>query len=234
MADRPITLYRFGIREYRDAWNWQQETAAAVRNGSRPEAIALLQHPPVFTLGRRARSENLLADPADLLTQGADIVEVDRGGDITFHGPGQLVCYPILDLRRRGFGPVEYVRTLEAVIIATLAEFGIVGERVPGFPGAWAGGAKIAAIGVRIQGGVSTHGFALNVAPDLSWFDAIVPCGIDGVSVTSMTALLGDRTDLLAVENAVLVAFSRAFDSHLVLDTVSEDSRTTASVAHGS
>jgi lipoate-protein ligase B len=117
-------------------------------------------------------------------------VDTDRGGDITWHGPGQLVGYPILHLRRRGLRAADYVRTLEAALIDVLAEFEVAGEVVPGRPGVWVGDGKVAAIGVAIRGGVSTHGFALNVSPDLSWFDAITPCGLADATVTSLTALM--------------------------------------------
>src|SRR5580765_4117354 len=127
MQDHPITLFRFGVREYRDAFKWQQARAVAVRKGLEPEAVALLEHPPVFTLGRRAPREHLLAEEADLRAQGADIVETDRGGDITFHGPGQLVCYPILDLTRHGQDVKRYVRDLEEALIRTIGAFGLDG-----------------------------------------------------------------------------------------------------------
>jgi lipoate-protein ligase B len=139
------------------------------------------------------------------------VVEVDRGGDVTFHGPGQLVAYPILDLRARGILPGDYVRRLEQVAIEALQVFGIAGERVAGRPGVWAGGSKIAAIGVRVQGGVTTHGFALNVSTDLAWFDAIVPCGLADATVTSMAALLGAAPPIRDVEDAVIDAFGRTF-----------------------
>ena len=134
---------------------------------------------------------------------------------MTFHGPGQLVGYPVLDLRRRGLLPVDYVRRLEQVLIDTLRDFDIEGERVPGRPGVWAGGGKIAAIGVRVRGGVSTHGFALNVSTDLNWFDAIVPCGLYDATVTSMAMILPAAPPMQEVEESVCRAFSRVFQSEL-------------------
>jgi lipoyl(octanoyl) transferase len=166
----------------------------------------------VYTLGRRARREHLLVAPAELTRRGARVVEVDRGGDVTFHGPGQLVGYPILDLRARNLLPADYVGRLEHMLIDALAFSGITGERVPGRPGVWAGGAKIAAIGVRVQGGITTHGFALNVSTDLSWFDAIVPCGLAGTTVTSMAAIQRTSPPMESVEDAVTKAFGLAFD----------------------
>ena len=215
MSGTTVSLFRPGLIDYHDAWSWQRETAAALRERRAPEALALLQHPPVYTLGRRAKAEHLLVSPDDLRRRGAQVVEVDRGGDVTFHGPGQLVGYPILDLRARGTLPGDYVRLLEQVLIEALASFDITGERVPGRPGVWAGGDKIAAIGVRVQRGVTTHGFALNVNTDLSWFDAIVPCGLSDATVTSMASILGEAPSVEAVETAVAHAFSNRFAARL-------------------
>ncbi len=212
----PVLLFRPGSVPYETAWQEQRDLAAAIREGRAPEALVLLQHPPVFTLGRRARREHLLADPDYLRGLGADVVEVDRGGDVTFHGPGQVVGYPILNLRSRGLGPADYVRRLEALAIDVLARFGIAGERVPGRPGVWAAGGKICSIGVRVQGGVSTHGFALNVDPDLGWFRAIVPCGLPDVVMTSLGRILGRAPALASVEDAVADRFAAAFDASFV------------------
>jgi lipoate-protein ligase B len=176
----------------------------------------LLQHRPTYTFGRRPQYEHALAGLDELQARGADVVESDRGGDVTFHGPGQLVAYPVLDLRARRLGPVDYVRLLEATIIDVLDSFGIAGERVPGRPGVWAAGAKIAAVGVRVQGGVSTHGFALNVETDLTWFDSIVPCGLRDARITSIERVLGTSPGVHSVESAVCRAFARAFDSELM------------------
>jgi lipoyl(octanoyl) transferase len=208
-----IAVARLGLVPYADAFAWQQVRAQAVRASREPEVIGVLEHPPVYTLGMRARREHLLASEAALRERGAEVVQTDRGGDVTFHGPGQLVAYPILDLRARGLGPAEYVRSLEACVIDTLAAFGIESMRVPGRPGVWVGAetAKIAAIGVRIRDGVSMHGLALNVTTDLAWFDAIVPCGIADASVTSMERELGNAPGFNAVCDAFLASFERAF-----------------------
>ncbi len=214
---KPVRLFRLldGYVAYDAACHWQLGTADEVRSGAL-EALALLEHAPVFTFGRRARYEHLLVDPAELRLLGADVVETDRGGDVTFHGPGQLVAYPILDLSSRGLGPREYVRSLEEVVIRTLMEFGVVGERSPGRPGVWVDGAKVAAVGVRVKGRVSTHGVALNVATDLSWFGAIVPCGIRDAGVTSLARLLSRRPGVPAVMDAFCGAFAAVFDARLV------------------
>lgn len=212
-----VRLFRFARRcvAYDAAWRWQLATAAEVRNGA-PEAFALLEHTPVFTFGRRPLYDHLLVEPAQLRLRGAAVVESDRGGDVTFHGPGQLVAYPILDLRTRRLGPSEYVRRLEEAIIRTLLGFGVPGERSPGQPGVWVDGAKIAAVGVRVQDGVSTHGIALNVETDLSWFGAIIPCGISDAGVTSLSRLLDRCPGLPAVTDALCEAFAAVFDSELV------------------
>jgi lipoate-protein ligase B len=187
-----------------------------LRAGAGNEALGLLEHEPVYTFGRRIRPQHLLAGRAEVAARGSAVVESDRGGDVTFHGPGQLVCYPVLDLRHRGIGAVDYVGRLETTVIEALRAFGIEGARVEGRPGVWVEGAKVAAIGVRVQGGVSTHGFALNVETDLSWFDAIVPCGIRDASVTSMERILCRSPGVPAVQDAICNAFEDVFDSILL------------------
>jgi lipoate-protein ligase B len=221
------------VVEYHNAWNWQIQTAEAVRGGAY-ESLALLQHPPVFTFGRRVRPEHLLIPAEDLIARGATLVESDRGGDITFHGPGQVVGYPILDLKRRGLGPNEYVRRLEEMLIRTCAGLGVEAGRIAGRPGVWAGNAKVAAIGVRLQSGVTTHGFALNVETDLSWFAAIVPCGLADAGVTSLSQLLGESPGIEAVQDSLASAFETVFDVNLVLEPVTVPSATREAVlAHG-
>ena len=216
MSDQHVLLHRPGLVAYGEALAWQQARAEAVRAGEASEVLVLLQHPPVYTLGMRGGREHLLVAPEQLAWRGASVVATDRGGDITFHGPGQLVAYPILDLRRRGLGPASYVRMLEATIIGTLARSGIEATRVPGRPGVWAEGSKVAALGVRVRGGVSTHGLALNVSTDLGWFGLIVPCGIADAGVTSMERLLGGAPPHEAVEEALTEAFARVFEVRLV------------------
>ncbi|MDE3094574.1 MAG: lipoyl(octanoyl) transferase LipB [Chloroflexota bacterium] len=192
----------------------QQRIADGVRAGGDP-ALILVEHPPTYTLGVRGKGEHLLLSREAFARRGAQVVETDRGGDVTFHGPGQLVAYPILDLRRFGSGPVWYVRSLEAVLIETLARFGIVAGRAPGRPGVWVRQEKIAAIGVRVSRGVTTHGFALNVNTDLSYFAHIIPCGIADAGVTSMRQLAGADFDVPAVEAEVIAAFGRQFGLEL-------------------
>ncbi|HLF78430.1 MAG TPA: lipoyl(octanoyl) transferase LipB, partial [Dehalococcoidia bacterium] len=155
--------------------------------------------------------KHLLITPGEISERGAVLVESDRGGDITFHGPGQLVGYPILDLHRRHLAPSAYVHALEETLMRAVSSFGLAPYRIHNRPGVWVHGAKLAAIGVRVQGGVTSHGFALNVHTDLSWFDAIVPCGISDASVTSMEQLLGAAPCFEAVEATVAAAFEEVF-----------------------
>ncbi len=178
-----------GIVEYRRAWQVQTELVDAVHDGHRPNTLLLLEHPHVYTRGRLSRPEHIPLTERQLREQGIDVVETDRGGQVTYHGPGQLVAYPIVNLREWG-GPLKYVRTLERVIINSLADFGVQAGAEPGRTGVWVSDAKIAAIGVKISRGIAHHGFAINVNPDLSKFAQIVPCGITDREVTSLARLL--------------------------------------------
>ena len=195
-----------GVVDYRRAWDWQVSLADAVREGHQPSTLLLLEHPPVYTLGRLSKPEHLLAAPEELAAAGAEVVETDRGGQITFHGPGQLVAYPVVDLRGWG-GPLKYVRTLEQVIIEALSDFGIPAGLKPGLTGVWVGDAKIAAIGVKISRGVAYHGFSINVNTDLSFYDRIVPCGIEDGQVTSMERILGHPVEMAEVGERVAERF---------------------------
>lgn len=217
-----VALHRADGVDYHAALDWQRATAEAVRGarelgGASAEALALIQHDAVYTLGARATDANVLESPSALAGRGAEVVRVDRGGDVTFHGPGQLVGYPILDLHARAIRPGDYVRLLEQTVIDTLETFDLRGERVRGRPGVWVDGAKVAAIGVRVSRGISTHGFALNVATDLGWFDAIVPCGLPDAEVTSMERLLAGEPRFEEVVDAYRRAFEGRFASELVV-----------------
>ena len=204
------TLLRPGLVAYQDAWQLQQRIAERVRSGDDPTLI-LLEHPPTYTLGVRAKAEHLLLSQEAFLSRGADVHRTDRGGDVTFHGPGQLVGYPIVDIRPYGEGPSWYVRTLEAVLIDVLARFGVKGVRSERNPGVWIGNAKIAAIGVRVSRGITTHGFALNVNTDLAYFQHIIPCGLAAAGVTSMQQHSGETFDMRDIEAEVAFAFARHF-----------------------
>lgn len=228
-----VKLYHWRQLPYREAWEQQERLAATVRQGG-SEVLVFVEHPPVYTFGRRMRPEHLLVDPATLRDRGAEVIESDRGGDITFHGPGQIVCYPILDLKQRELGPSAYVRNLEETVIRALASLGIASEREPGRPGVWIEGRKIAAIGVRLRGGVTTHGFAVNVNTDLSWFDAIVPCGLSGAGVTSVSHFFGGGTvAVAAVEDALVEAFEGVFHSRVVRDAATSIEEREVALAHG-
>ena len=210
-----IAVRRLGRVEYDHAWAVQRELVASRQAGHAPDTLLLLEHPPVITLGRSGETAHLLGSDAELERRGVALVETDRGGDITFHGPGQIVGYAIVDLAPRGRDLHRYLRDLESVLIRALAEFGIVAGRVEGLTGVWVGDAKVAAIGIRVARWVTHHGFALNVDTDLSYFDLIVPCGIADRRVTSMKALLGDAIDREDVENALARAFESVFGSDL-------------------
>lgn len=197
---------------YAVAREWMHGRSEAVRRGALG-AVALLEHDPVYTLGARAARGSLRVAEAAL---PAPLVETDRGGDVTWHGPGQLVLYPVLDLRARGLRAGDYVRALEVVAIETLAAWDIEGFRVPGRPGVWVDGAKIAAVGVRIDRGVSRHGLTLNVSCDLGWFDAIVPCGIEDAEVTSIARIQAEVPAIEAVAATMARAFERMFGVALV------------------
>jgi len=212
------TVLRLGLVGYQPALDLQRRVHQQVADGARPDTLLLLEHPHVYTLGRRGASEDILVDTDHLAELGAEVHHTDRGGQATYHGPGQLVGYPILDLRRRGGGPLSYVRALEETIISTLAQLGVAagGEQRP--TGVWVGDAKIAAIGVKISRGVSLHGFALNVDPDLSYFEHIVPCGVPDARVTSMSDELGRTVSVDQVASALTRQFGRVFGMEMVQD----------------
>ncbi|PZC49616.1 MAG: lipoyl(octanoyl) transferase [Chloroflexi bacterium] len=201
--------WRFlGRMDYLEAWNLQTNLARSRISGEISDTVLFVEHPPTYTLGRRGTDVDLLLPTENLEALGANVVEVDRGGQATFHGPGQLVVYPIIDLRQWGSGPVKYVRTLESILICVLEKYGIKGGLLDGLTGVWVDEEKIAAIGVKISRGVTMHGFALNISTDLSWFDHIVPCGVRDKGVTSMEELLGDKINVEDVISTMLTQFA--------------------------
>ena len=224
-----------GSVEYPAALTLQRDLHQRVVTGDLPALLLLLQHPHVYTLGRRGTEDDILAS-ADALTElGADVHHTDRGGEVTYHGPGQLVGYPILDLRAAGLGPLAYVRALEQVIISTLAELGIHATSEDRPTGVWVDDAKIAAIGVRVSRGVTMHGFALNVNPDLSYFKHIVPCGMPDASVTSI-AEQGVASGIHDVIDALTEHFAHHLNLSIrqtTLQAITEGSLAVGSTASG-
>ena len=194
-----------GLVDYTAALAWQQTLVAQRIAAEIPDSLVLLEHPPVFTLGRGG-DERYLLNPGQV-----PVHRVGRGGEATFHGPGQLVGYPILDLNRHGKDVHRYLRLLEDVLIATLAEWGIAATRRDGLTGVWAGTGKIASIGIGVRRWVTFHGFALNVNTDLSYFSAIVPCGLPEVRMTSMQELLQEEIPLDTVQSTLVRSFARIF-----------------------
>lgn len=224
-----IFALHLGNLDFATALKLQQRLVELRKEGRIEDVLLLLEHTPVITLGRNAKEKNILASPEDLVRRGVEVFETNRGGDVTFHGPGQLVGYPIFDLRgyalpdgkRKTLGAVDYVRRLEEVLIRTCADFRIPTKRVAGLTGVWTevetgDEAKIAAIGVHISHFVTSHGFALNVNTDLSYFDLIVPCGIEDKPVTSMSKELGKQVDPSAVAEAVSRNFGTVFQSQML------------------
>ena len=207
---RECRLRELGRIDYGRALELQQQIAAGRKQGLLPDHLLLLEHPHVITLGRNGNLANLLASDEILRRAGIAFYPTDRGGDVTYHGPGQLVGYPILDLREWMRDVGAYVRAVEQTIIDTLADYGIAAGRIPKLTGVWVGERKIAAIGVHLSRWVTSHGFALNVSTDLSYFQYIVPCGLTR-PVTSMAAL-GVRTGLDEVGRRLAVHFGRIFE----------------------
>ena len=203
---------------YADGLELQKELVEQRKTGEIPDQLLLLEHPPVITLGVRTRNDrsHVLATPETLEEAGVEVFESGRGGDVTYHGPGQLVGYPILDLKPDRCDVHRYVRDLEEVLIRAVAGFGIVSHRLPGLTGTWVGNEKLAAIGVRIARWVTSHGFALNVSTNLEHFGLLVPCGITGKGVTSMDILSRKPTGMTDVESAVVDAFCVVFDRQLL------------------
>ena len=210
MSRRRVRVIEAGRIPYQQALDWQRGLAQARIDGRLEEdLLLLLEHPPVVTLGRTAQGSHVLRP------EGVDVVEVERGGDVTFHGPGQLVGYPILDLHAPPYRQDLhwYLRTLEDALIAALAELEVPAERRAGYTGVWTGGGrKIASIGVHVKQWVTWHGFALNITTDLSQFDRIIPCGIQGVQMTSVRRETGDGKGETELWNEALAAVVRGFE----------------------
>ncbi|MBL4905199.1 MAG: lipoyl(octanoyl) transferase LipB [Flavobacteriaceae bacterium] len=226
--NKTILLQDLGLKDYKDTWDYQtkllQEVVALKidnrrndNNNITPNHFLFVEHPHVYTLGKSGDPSNLLLNEAQLKAKGAVFYTINRGGDITYHGPGQLVGYPILDLENFFTDIHKYLRLLEEVIIATIAEYGLKGERSDGETGVWLGvgtpfARKICAMGIRTSRWVTMHGFALNVSPDLGYFDNIIPCGIRGKQVTSLEAELGEKIPLNEIKEKILTHFKNLFE----------------------
>lgn len=196
---------------YREAWEIQQRVAQEVAEGKSPGCLLLLEHPPVITMGARTNPEHLLVSELDLASRGVDLVQADRGGDVTYHGPGQLVGYPIFPLRGSGLDVHDYLRRLELYLIALLQGFGVEAETFPPHTGVWTNGNKIAAIGIKVSRGITQHGFALNGDPDLAAFRMIVPCGIRTYGVTSIANETGRAPGMLELAREAAGEFAGWF-----------------------
>jgi lipoyl(octanoyl) transferase len=209
--ERVCQVRWLGRIAYANGLELQEQSVEALRAGTGDEQLLLLEHPNVFTLGRGADAANILADQTALDSRSIEVFETGRGGDVTYHGPGQLVGYPIINLKPDRCDVHRYVRDIEEVLIRTIAAYGIVGKRISGLTGVWVGDEKIGAIGVRIARWITSHGFALNVSTDLSYFGMIIPCGISGRGVTSIERLLGRKVKLEEVAETAAGEFGQVF-----------------------
>ncbi len=206
---RKIDILNLGVKPYKEVWDLQKELVEKRRNGQINDTLILVEHEPVYTLGKNADENHILQhSPQDVKTY-----HIERGGDVTFHGPGQLVGYPILDLHNYKKSISWYMRSLEQLIIDTLAEYGITAERKVGLTGVWVGDEKIAALGVRVTRWVTMHGFALNVTPDLIYYSSIIPCGIFEYGVTSMAKLVTNEITVNSVKRVLTKMFMNQFQN---------------------
>jgi lipoate-protein ligase B len=208
---RGLQILDLGRVSYEKAWKYQKELVESRRRGEIGDSLVFVEHLPVLTLGRAWKPQNVLADGRELKEKGVEVYEVERGGDVTFHGPGQIVGYPIVDLAQRGRDLHRYLRDLEDVLIQTVASYGLEAGRKPGLTGVWVGEEKVCAFGVAVKSWVSYHGFALNVNTDLSYFSLINPCGIQDKGITSLAKLLGHWVDPEEVKARIAEAFAQVF-----------------------
>jgi lipoate-protein ligase B len=215
------SIYQLGQMTYREAYRLQTDMLARRVNGDIGDTLLLLEHPPTITVGKSGRAENILVSPAEIGERGITLFFVDRGGDVTYHGPGQLVGYPIIDLKNRGRDLHQYVHKLEEVVIRTLDDFGIRGGRDKSHRGVWVKQREIAAIGLRVRKWVTMHGFALNIDADLKPFSLIKPCGFSDRRATSMAEVLGREIAVAAVTERLLARFAEVF--RVRLETGSDD-----------
>ncbi len=211
-----VKTVNLGVTDYKTVWDLQKKVFDFRAVGNIPDMLLLNEHRHVFTLGRNSDTNHLLANEEELKFNGVEVFHIDRGGDVTYHGPGQLVVYPILDLNNYYLDIHRYLRDLEEVIIRTLSDFNMQGHRDKKFTGVWVGEDKIAAIGIKVSRWITMHGLALNVTTDLSYFNRIIPCGIFHKGVTSMQKLLGSRILLREVQKGLLSNFEKVFGVRVV------------------
>lgn len=204
---------KLGLLNYTEAYELQKRLRSQRAGGKIPDTLLLLEHPPTFTIGKSGRLENILVPEETLAQEGISVFFIDRGGDVTYHGPGQLVGYPIVDLTERGKDLHRYVHDLEEVLIRTLKDFSIAGTRDETHAGVWVDNQEIGAIGLSIQRWVTMHGFALNVSTNLEHFSLINPCGLTGRGATSMARLLGEEVPMEAVTESLVSHFANLFDT---------------------
>ena len=233
LRNKNVQIQNWGMQQYNSAWDKQEELLQSIieiKKSNRslktpkktPNYLIFLQHHPVYSLGRSGDQSNLLIDKSILDKKGVDFIKSNRGGDITFHGPGQLVVYPVLDLDNFFTDIHKYLRTLENIIIQTLNDFGIKGQRSSGETGVWLDAGtpfarKICAMGIRASRWVTMHGFALNINTDLTYFEYIIPCGINGKGVTSMQREIGKKISFEKVISKIKIHFKNNFDAKLVI-----------------
>ena len=209
IATNIIDILDLGLSPFKEVWDLQKELVKKRQNGQIKDTLILAEHEPVYTLGKNANENHILQNsPRDVKTY-----QIERGGDVTYHGPGQLVGYPIIDLHNYNKSISCYMRSLEQLIIDTLAEFRVTAERKDGLTGVWVGDEKIAALGVRVTRWITMHGFSLNVAPDLTYYSGIIPCGIFEYGVTSMAKLLTDEVAVDSVKQVLIEKFMNQFQT---------------------
>lgn len=217
-----VQVFNFHRTDYKQTWDLQKKIFSLVQKNAIDDVLILNEHEHVYTIGKSGDDNHLLASEEELELNGANVFHIDRGGDITYHGPGQLVGYPILNLENYYLDIHRYLRDLEEVIILTLQDFGIEGKRNNDFTGVWVGENKIAAIGVKVSKWITMHGFAFNVNTDLSYFDRIIPCGIFHKGVTSLEKLLGKKIAMKEVEESVIKNFGDVFQRTMMQGNLDE------------
>jgi lipoyl(octanoyl) transferase len=211
MKQRKFTHIELGFADYKEVWDLQKKTHMEKQNGRVDDVLYTVEHNHVYTLGKTGSRDHILLTEEEMAAKGISYYEIDRGGDITYHGPGQLVVYPIIDLNNYYKDTHRYLRDLEEVVIRTLAELGITGTRDEEFTGVWVGEEKICAIGIKVSRWITMHGIALNVNTELEYFDKIIPCGIFHKGVTSIEKINGEKADFENVKQLVLNNFEKVF-----------------------